>query len=46
MSDIDVVANADRNFILQRFCLGSFIYHLVRGRVAFAMGTLPWRSCA
>lgn len=29
-----------------RFCLGSFIYHLVRGRVAFAMGTLPWRRGA
>lgn len=26
-----------------RLCLGSFVYHLVRGRAAFAMGTLPWR---
>jgi hypothetical protein len=24
------------------FCLGSFIFHLLRGRAAFAMGTLPW----
>jgi hypothetical protein len=29
-----------------RFCLGSFIYHLTRGRVSFAMGTLPWRRGA
>jgi hypothetical protein len=28
--------------IFGRFCLGSFIYHLVRGRVTFAIGTLPW----
>jgi hypothetical protein len=25
-----------------RFCLGSFIFHLLRGRVDFAMRTLPW----
>ncbi len=24
------------------FCLGSFIYHLVRGRAGFATSTLPW----
>jgi len=24
------------------FCLGSFIFHLLRGRAAFAMRTLPW----
>ncbi len=24
------------------FCVGSFIFHLLRGRVAFAMRTLPW----
>ena len=28
--------------VFGRFCLGSFVYHLVRGRVAFAMATLPW----
>jgi hypothetical protein len=27
---------------LGRFCLGSFFYFLVRGRRAFAVGTLPW----
>jgi hypothetical protein len=25
-----------------RFCLGSFIYHLLRGRAGFALRTLPW----
>ncbi len=25
-----------------RFCLGSFIYHLLRGKTEFAMKTLPW----
>jgi len=24
------------------FCLGSFIFHLVRGRTSFALSTLPW----
>ncbi len=25
-----------------RFCVGSFLYHLIRGRAAFAVRTLPW----
>jgi len=25
-----------------RFCLGAYVYHLVKGRVAFANSTLPW----
>ncbi|MGH9680361.1 MAG: DUF4395 family protein [Candidatus Acidiferrales bacterium] len=25
-----------------KFCLGAYIYHLLRGRVAFANSTLPW----
>jgi len=28
--------------VLGRFCLGSFVYHLIRGRRAFAVNTLPW----
>ena len=28
--------------VLERFCFGSFVYHLLRGRVAFAVRTLPW----
>ncbi|MFN8094889.1 MAG: DUF4395 family protein [Vicinamibacteria bacterium] len=25
-----------------KFCLGAYVYHLIRGRVAFANSTLPW----
>jgi hypothetical protein len=32
--------------VFGRFCLGSFVYHVVRGRVAFAVATLPWRRGA
>lgn len=28
--------------VFGRFCLGSFIFHLVRGQGEFAMNTLPW----
>ena len=28
--------------VFGRFCLGSFVYHIVRGRVRFAIDTLPW----
>jgi uncharacterized protein DUF4395 len=27
---------------LGRFCLGSFVFHLLHGRVTFALRTLPW----
>lgn len=30
--------------IFSRFCLGSFLYHLLRGRTDFAIGTLPWKT--
>ncbi|MND03541.1 hypothetical protein D3C83_234070 [compost metagenome] len=26
-----------------KFCLGSYIFHLLRGRFAFANATLPWK---
>ena len=26
------------------FCLGSFVYHLLRGKLAFARKTLPWAT--
>jgi hypothetical protein len=29
--------------IFGRFCLGSFLYYLLRGRSDFAIGTLPWK---
>jgi len=25
-----------------RFCLGAYVYHLIKGRVRFANSTLPW----
>jgi hypothetical protein len=25
-----------------RFCLGAYVYHLLKGRIAFANSTLPW----
>ncbi len=25
-----------------KFCLGAYVYHVLRGRVAFANSTLPW----
>jgi hypothetical protein len=28
--------------VFGRFCLGSFIFHLVRGQGEFARNTLPW----
>jgi hypothetical protein len=32
--------------IFGRFCLGSFLFHLFRGRSGFAMGTLPWKPAS
>lgn len=32
--------------VFGRFCLGSFLYHLIRGRFRFARRTLPWASGA
>jgi hypothetical protein len=28
--------------LLGKFCLGAYVYHLVKGNVAFANGTCPW----
>lgn len=30
--------------VLGRFCLGSYLFHLLRGDVVFANRTLPWSS--
>jgi hypothetical protein len=32
--------------IYGRLCIGSFLYHLLRGELGFAIGTLPWRRDA
>jgi len=28
--------------LLGRFCLGAYVYHVLKGRIAFANSTLPW----
>ena len=28
--------------LLGRFCLGAYVFHLLKGKVAFANSTLPW----
>jgi len=28
--------------LVAKFCLGAYVYHLLRGRTAFANSTLPW----
>lgn len=28
--------------LIGKFCLGAYVYHLLRGNVAFANGTCPW----
>ena len=30
------------SLLFGRFCLGAYVYHLLKGRVAFANSTLPW----
>ena len=37
-----LVAVALGALVLGRFCLGSYLYHLVRGKTSFANRTLPW----
>ena len=37
-----VVAIALGALVLGRFCLGSYLYHLLRGDTSFANRTLPW----
>ena len=37
-----LLAGAVLALVVFHFCLGSFIFHLVRGRAGFAFRTLPW----
>ncbi len=37
-----LMATAILALIFGHFCLGSFIYHLLKGKFEFAMKTLPW----
>lgn len=36
------IAVAFAALLLGKFCLGAYVYHLLRGNVAFANGTCPW----
>lgn len=38
-----LMASALLALIVAKFCLGSFIYYLLSGQVAFAKNTLPWK---
>src|SRR4029453_7406911 len=35
---------AGTDTMLAGFCVGTFVFHLVRGQVGFAMRTLPWAA--
>jgi hypothetical protein len=37
-----ILAAAILALVFGRFCLGSFTYHLLKGKFEFAMKTLPW----
>jgi hypothetical protein len=37
-----VFAAAVAALVFGGFCLGSFVFHLLRGRAVFARKTLPW----
>lgn len=37
-----LIAVAFAALLVGKFCLGAYVYHLIRGNVAFANGTCPW----
>lgn len=37
-----LIAVAFAALLFGKFCLGAYVYHLLRGNVAFANGTCPW----
>jgi len=41
-----LIAVAFAALLLGRFCLGAYVYHLLKGNVAFANGTCPWSDSA
>jgi len=41
-----LIAVAFAALLFGRFCLGAYIYHLLKGNVAFANGTCPWSDSA
>ena len=39
-----LIAVAFAALLLGKFCLGAYVYHLLKGNVAFANGTCPWND--
>ena len=37
-----VLVIAFASLLFGKFCLGAYVYHLLRGKIAFANSTLPW----
>jgi hypothetical protein len=37
-----LIAVAFAALLFGKFCLGAYVYHLLKGNVAFANGTCPW----
>jgi len=37
-----LIAVAFAALLIGKFCLGAYVYHLLRGKAAFANGTCPW----
>ncbi len=41
-----LLAVAFAALLFGKFCLGAYVYHLLRGNVALANGTCPWSDSA
>src|SRR5882672_9653218 len=41
-----LLAVAFAALLFGKFCLGAYVYHLLKGNVAFANGTCPWNDSA
>jgi len=41
-----LIAAAFAALLFGKFCLGAYVYHLLKGNVAFANGTCPWNDSA
>lgn len=41
-----LLAVAFAALLFGKFCLGAYVYHLLKGNVAFANGTCPWSDVA
>src|SRR6266853_3215747 len=41
-----LIAVAFAALLFGKFCLGAYVYHLLKGNLAFANGTCPWNDSA